>query len=197
MPSKKKKIGILGGTFDPIHWGHLILAEQAAEKFQLNKVIFIPCAHPPHKKGKKISPAKKRWDMVKLAIQGNPKFLVSDLEIKRGGYSYTVDTLTQLKKIYPKSELYFLTGSDMLKDIYNWRKPEKIYKLAKLVIAFRPSFDKINRKNKFVLKSLFLEIPAVDISSTQIREKIKNKESIKYLVHPEVERYIKKKRLYK
>lgn len=194
---KKKGIGILGGTFDPIHWGHLILAEQASEKFNLDQVIFIPAAKPPHKKGKKISSAKVRLEMVKLALKDNPKFFLSEIELKRSGYSYTVETLTALKKLYPNFELYFLTGSDMLKEIYNWRKPEQIYQLAKIVIAYRPGFDKINFKNKFTKKSLFLEIPALDISSTQIREKVKNKKSIKYLVHPEVERYIKEKKLYR
>jgi nicotinate-nucleotide adenylyltransferase len=193
----QKKIGILGGTFDPIHIGHLVLAEEVKDKLGLNGVIFIPCSHPPHKTKRKLSPVKDRFRMTQLAIEGNRSFSVSDIELKRGGLSYTVDTLRQLKELHPRSQIYFLTGSDMLEEIHTWREPEEIYKLAKMVIATRPGFDKFDPKNRFAKKSTVVEITGVDISSSQIRERVKKGQSIKYLVSPRVEEYIKKKKLYK
>jgi nicotinate-nucleotide adenylyltransferase len=194
--ANKEKIGILGGTFDPIHIGHLILAEQVKDRLELDGVIFIPCLQPPHKTKRKSSPAKDRFRMIQLAIEGNRSVSVSDIELKRGGLSYTVDTLRQLKNIHPRSQIYFLTGSDMLEEIHTWREPEEIYKLAKIVIATRPGFDKFDPKNRFAKKSLVVEISGVEISSSQIREKVKKRQSIKYLVPPRVEEYIKKKKLY-
>lgn len=193
----QKKIGILGGTFDPIHMGHLVLAEEVKEKLRLDEVIFIPCLQPPHKTKRKLSPAKDRFRMTQLSIEGNRSFSVSDIELKRGGLSYTVDTLRQLKEIHPRSQIYFLTGSDILEEIHTWREPEEIYQLAKMVIATRPGFDRIDPKNRFAKKSTIVEITGVDISSSQIRERVKKGQSIKYLVPSRVEEYIKKKKLYK
>lgn len=192
----KKRLGVLGGTFDPIHLGHLVLAEQVREKLQLEKVIFIPSASPPHKTEQKLSPAEDRFEMTKLALDGNPHFSVSDIELKREGPSYTVETLRELKKLYKNSEIYFLTGSDVLEEIKDWKDPEEIYELAKIVIGVRPGFDKFDPKNHFVQKSIIFNITGIDISSTQIREKVRKGESIKYLVPSKVEEYIKKKNLY-
>lgn len=192
----KAKLGVLGGTFDPIHIGHLVLAEQVREKFQLEKIIFIPSASPPHKTEEKPSPADARFEMTKLALEGNPFFSVSDIELKREGLSYTVDTLRKLKELYKNSELYFLTGSDVLDEITMWRDPEEIYELAKIVIGVRPGFDKFDLENHFAKKSIIVNITGMDISSTQIREKVKSGETIKYLVPAKVEEYIKKKNLY-
>jgi len=193
----KNKIGVLGGTFDPIHVGHLVLAEQVREKFQLEQVIFIPSASPPHKTEQKLSSAEDRLKMTKLAVEGNPYFSVSDIELKREGLSYTVETLRKLKDLYKNSEIYFLTGSDVLNEITTWKDPEEIYKLAKIVIAVRPGFDKFDSEDHFAKKSIIVNITGVDISSTQIREKVKKGESIKYLVPLKVEEYIKKRNLYK
>jgi nicotinate-nucleotide adenylyltransferase len=193
----RKKVGILGGTFDPIHMGHLVLAEQVREKFQLERVIFIPCASPPHKTEQKLSPADDRFEMTKLALEGNPYFFVSDIELKREGLSYTVETLRELKEFYRDSEIYFLTGSDVLDEITTWKDPEEIYKLAKIVIGVRPGFDKFDPENHFAKKSIIVEITGIDISSTQIREKVRKGESIKYLVPSKVEEYIKNRNLYK
>jgi nicotinate-nucleotide adenylyltransferase len=192
-----QKLGVLGGTFDPIHMGHLVLAEQVREKFRLERVIFIPSASPPHKTEQKLSSANDRFEMTKLALEGNPYFFVSDIELKREGLSFTVETLRELKELYKDSEIYFLTGSDVLDEITSWRDPEEIYRLAKIVIAIRPGFDKFDPKNHFVKKSIIINITGMDISSTQIREKVKKGESIKYLVPSKVEEYIKKKNLYK
>jgi len=192
-----KKIGILGGTFDPLHLGHLVLAEQVKEKLRLDRVIFIPCFTPPHKTCRRLSPAKDRFEMTRLAIQDNPSFSISDMELKRKGISYTVDTLRELKRSYSKSEIYFLTGSDVLDEIHTWKNPEQICELAQVVIARRPGFDEIDPENHFAKKSILVDITGVDLSSTQIRERVKKGRSIKYLVPDVVEAYIKKKKLYR
>lgn len=192
----KKKIAVLGGTFDPIHMGHLVLAEQVREQFQLERVIFIPSASPPHKTEQKLSLAIHRFEMTKLALEGNSYFFVSDIELKREGLSYTVETLRKLKELYEDSKIYFLTGSDVLDEITTWKDPEEIYKLAKIVIAVRPGFDKFDPEDHFAQRSIIAKITGVDISSSQIREKVRKGESIKYLVPSKVEEYIKKKNLY-
>ena len=191
-----RKIGILGGTFDPIHVGHLVLAEQVRKKFQLERVIFIPSASPPHKTEQELSLAIHRFEMTKLALEGNPFFSVSDIELKREGLSYTVETLRKLKELYKNSEIYFLTGSDVLDEITTWKDPEEIYKLARIVIAVRPGFDKFDPEDHFAKKSIVARITGVDISSTQIKEKVRKGESIKYLVPSKVEEYIRKRNLY-
>ena len=193
----KKKIGILGGTFDPIHMGHLVLAEQVKEKLKLDRIIFIPCLRSPHKTRQKLSPAKDRLHMVRLALQDNPSFSVSDIELKRKGVSYTVDTLRELKRLHPGSQIYFLTGSDVVNELGAWKDPEKIYKLAKMVIAVRPGFDQFDPEDHFAKKSILVEITGLDISSSKLRNMAKRGKSIKYLVPLEVEQYIRKKRLYR
>jgi nicotinate-nucleotide adenylyltransferase len=193
----KKRIGILGGTFDPIHLGHLVMAEQVREKLRLNQVIFIPSANPPHKTERKLSPAGDRFQMTRLGVDGNSKFLVSDLELKRLGLSYTIDTLKQLKKLYPGQEIYFLTGSDVLDEIQTWREPEQIYVQAKVVIAIRPGFDRFDPENRFAKKSIIVPIIGIDVSSSQIRAKVRKGESIRYLVPIKVEEYINRKKLYR
>ncbi len=192
----KKKMGILGGTFDPIHMGHLVLAQQVREKLRLGRVMFIPCLVPPHKTRQRLSPAKDRFRMVEMAVEDNPAFCVSDIELKRRGLSYTVDTLRLLKNSHPDAELHFLTGSDVLGEIHTWKDPEEIHRLAKMVIAVRPGFDSIDSKNPFAKRSMLVEITGVDISSSRIRQKVKKGQSIKYLVPPKVEEYILKKKLY-
>ena len=194
--ARLKRIGVLGGTFDPIHLGHLVLAEQVKEKIQLDQVIFIPSASPPHKTKQKLSSAIDRFQMTKLALEGNRKFSVSDMELKRDGLSYTVDTLKELKRIYRNSEIYFLTGSDVLDEIHTWKNPEQIYKLVKVVIATRPGFDSFDPDNHFAKKSIIIPITGVDISSTKIRELARKGKSIRYLVPAKVEEYIIRNKLY-
>ena len=192
-----KKIGILGGTFDPIHLGHLVLAEQVKEKLKLDQVVFIPCLRSPHKTRQKLSPAKDRYRMTQLAVEGNSSFAVSDIELKRKGLSYTVDTLTDLKNLYPNSKIYFLTGSDVLKEFAAWKHPEQIYRLAKVVIAIRPGFDEFDRRNRFAKKSIVVPITGIDVSSSEIRQRVKKGRSIKSLVPPSVDDFIKRKKLYR
>jgi len=195
--NKKQKMGILGGTFDPIHLGHLILAKQLAEKLKLDKVLFIPSASPPHKDLSEVSDAKIRFEMTKLAVEDNHLFSVSDIELKREGRSYTVITIQELKKLYPDSEPYLLGGSDILDEINTWKEPEKIFELIKVVIGVRPGFNKIDKDNEFLKKSIVYPINGLEISSSQIREKVKKGESIRYLVPLKVEEFIRAKGLYK
>ena len=198
MPrDKKKRLGILGGTFDPIHSGHLILAEQLKEELKLQKVIFIPSANPPHKEDHPVSLAKDRLQMVKLAIRDNPDFLISDIELKRKGKSYTIDTLTQLKKLYKDSELFFLLGSDAIDELPTWKEPDKIFQKVKVAIALRPGCDRINPENRLVKKSLVIPINGLNISSTQVRERVREGKSIRYLVPRGVEEFIRSKKLYR
>jgi nicotinate-nucleotide adenylyltransferase len=187
------KIGILGGTFNPVHIGHLILAEEIREKLGLNKVIFVPAFLPPHKENGSIASAAARLAMVRMAVKTNPNFFVSDVEIKRKGKSYTIDTVKEFNKIYPEDELYFITGSDLLNYLDDWKDLRNIIQIVKFVVATRPGFplDKIPSYIKTV------SIRAVDVSAFEIRQCIKEKRSFRYLVPESVLKYINKKRLYR
>lgn len=185
------KIGILGGTFNPPHLGHLILAQEALEQLELEKVFFIPASTPPHKSSRSLKP-KIRLKMVSLAIAGNSKFKVLDLEIKRKGVSYTVETLLELKKMYPRAKLYLIIGSDLAADIANWKNPDKIKEIANIAVAKRKGFPLLSREN-----FLFLDTSEVDISSSLVRIRAQAKKSIKYLVPGKVEKFIIKNSIYK
>lgn len=187
------KIGILGGTFDPVHLGHLHLAKKVCQKLRLSKIIFIPTYLPPHKKSIKITPAKHRYNMLKLAIKGYRKFTASDIETKRKGRSYSVITLRQLRKKYgPKAELFFITGSDSLKELDKWKNLNEILKLSNFVIVKRPHFEFKNIPEGFIV----VDIKAKDISATEIREKIRMGASIVHIIPKGVREYIDKHRLY-
>ncbi len=187
------KIGILGGTFNPVHIGHLILAEEAREKIGLDRIIFVPTFLPPHKNGSEIASATNRFEMIKTAIRANKAFMVSDLEIRRQGRSYTIDTLRELKKKYPHDELYFISGSDLLKYLEAWKDLTEILKMVKFVVATRPGYplEKIPHYISTV------SIRAVDVSAFEIREAIKEKKSFRYLVPESVFNYITKRKLYR
>lgn len=187
------RIGIFGGTFNPIHFGHLVLAEQAYEKLSLDSVIFIPSFYPPHKKTPDIASATHRYNMVKLAIQGNPRFRISNIEIKRKGRSFSIDTLRQINNIYPKARLFFISGSDVSDQISKWKSSDQLLLLAKFVLAKRPGY-RLKKSNKNIA---VISITELDISSSMIRRKIKTKQSIRYLMPLRVFRYIREKRLYR
>ena len=187
------RIGLLGGTFNPIHIGHLILAEEAREKLNLDKIILVPAYLPPHKDITGIASAKDRYAMVKLAIKGNRYFAVSDIEIKRDGRSYTIDTVREFKKIYPKDELFFITGSDLLKYLDEWKDLSEIVKMVEFVVATRPGYplEKIPGYIKTV------STRAVDVSAFEVRECITQNKSFRYLVPEAVFDYIIRRKLYK
>lgn len=186
------KIGILGGTFNPIHIGHLIIAEEAREKLGLERIIFVPAYLPPHKDNSDIAPAHHRLNMAKLAIKGNKYFLVSDMEIKRDGRSYTIDTIKEFKKIYPDEDLYFIIGSDLLTYLDEWKDLSEIIKMVKFVAATRPGYPLKNLPSYIST----VDIRAVDISGFEIRNCVKEHKSFRYLVPDAVYKYILKKRLY-
>jgi nicotinate-nucleotide adenylyltransferase len=188
------RIGIFGGTFDPPHIAHLIIAEQAVEELKLDVVYFIPAHIPPHKGHGGFVTAEHRWNMVRKAITGNKKFRASNIELKRKGISYTVDTLRVFKERYPASELFFIIGGDNYRQFHSWKSPKEILRLATIVVYHRPG-AKLNSSD-FHRSVVFLHSAMVDLSSTMIRERLYQKESITYLVSPAVERYINQQSLY-
>jgi nicotinate-nucleotide adenylyltransferase len=187
------KIGILGGTFNPVHLGHLILADEVREKIQLDRVIFMPTYLPPHKDSSGIAAASDRYKMIKLAIKENKYFGSSDAEIKRDGRSYTIDTIKEFKRNFPNEELYFITGSDLLKYLDEWKDLSEIIKMVKFIVATRPGYP----LEKIPAYIQTVAIRAVDISAFQIRNCIRENKSFRYLVPEAVYDYIVKKKLYK
>jgi nicotinate-nucleotide adenylyltransferase len=188
------KIGIFGGTFDPIHTGHLKLAHAAMEQFGLQKVLFVPALTPPHKASRSdLTPAPFRYRMVEMAIQDEPRFEISDVEFNRPGTSYTVDTLREFKKKYPHDELYLILGEDSAADIPQWREPEEIGRLARLAAARRPGYLLPSE----IPGLLRIEMPECPVSSSSIREQLSRQGNAGTAVLPEkVETYIRKMKLY-
>jgi nicotinate-nucleotide adenylyltransferase len=186
------KIGILGGTFDPIHYGHLILGEQVLGQLGLDKVIFVPTYLPPHKSEKGILSAKHRLKMIELAVKWNKHFVVSDIEMRRKGKSYTVDTLRAIKSKFSGARLFFICGSDLVKEIPTWKNVDEIYSLAKFVLAKRPGFGRRLSGENF----LKIDVAQVDISSSLIRGLVRQGRSVRYLTPGAVVDYIAKHKLY-
>ncbi|MCX7983364.1 MAG: nicotinate (nicotinamide) nucleotide adenylyltransferase [Bacteroidetes bacterium] len=189
-----KRLCLYGGTFDPPHIGHLIIAESAREQLELDKVFFVPAYRPPHKKTSKCTRAVDRIAMLQLAIEGNLHFDILDLEIQRKGVSYTVETVREFRKLYPKQTIYFLLGSDNFNTFHTWKEPKRIIELVQLVVYERPGFPCAQPRED--CSYVQLKGPFVDISSTQIRTKVANGESIRYLVPERIESYIRRKKLY-
>ena len=190
--AESRRIGILGGTFNPVHIGHLILAEGAKELLGLDKVIFVPTFIPPHKRTSGVVCARDRYHMLSLAIKSNPSFEVSDIEIKRRGISYSVETVQQLKSKLGKVDLYFIVGSDFIAEFSTWKDTERLRKICKFAIAQRPGYF----CKKLPRNMLVIEVRALDVSSTFIRKRIKAGKSIRYFVPHEVRKYIIKKKMY-
>ncbi len=188
-----KRIAILGGTFNPIHVGHLTIAEMVREEFGLDKVIFVPCDLPPHKNSKGVITARERLQMIRLAIKDNPYFEASDFEIKRGGKSYSIDTVRFFKDQYPKgTKIFFIIGGDHLATLHTWKRIEEVIRIVSFVAVYRPGFQE--KESKIRVKSIV--IPGVHTSSSHIRERIRRGKSVKYLVPENVIRYIEKKNIY-
>ena len=189
---------LFGGTFDPPHIGHLIIAESILSDLDIDKIIFIPSSIPPHKPLHSYSSASSRVEMLQISIKGTPAFQISDIELNRPGASYSVDTIKQIKSqmSLSKEELYFVIGSDSLVEFQTWKNPHEILSLAQVIIAPRPLFTKDMVKPEFLEQVQFLDTPQIDISSSMIRERVREKKSIRYYVIPEVLEYIQEKRLY-
>ncbi len=187
------RIGILGGTFDPIHQGHLSLARAAQKQFELAKVLFIPAFIPPHKKDRSdITPAPHRYRMVEMAISEEPDFEISDIEFIRPEISYTVDTLKQLKKAHPGDELFLIMGADSLEGMPSWKEPEEIAKMAGLLAAKRPGSSASRLKNVS-----WIDMPECPVSSSEVRNNLtRGTGSCEKVLPVKVEHYIRKMKLY-
>lgn len=197
-------LGIFGGSFNPIHTGHLLLAEYIREEFILDRVIFIPAGNPPHKKVMDLETAHHRYNMVKLAIEDNPFFDVSDIEFKREGISYTCDTLSEIKNEYPSGKLFFVCGSDSIVQFVSWREIGRIFELADIIVARRTNVSEkeleytINEYRKsYNARITCSSAPYLEISSTDIRNRIKKGLSIRYMVPSKVSGYIESNGLYR
>ncbi|APT82105.1 nicotinate-nucleotide adenylyltransferase [Corynebacterium ammoniagenes] len=192
------KIGIMGGTFDPIHNGHLVAASEAAYRFDLDKVIFVPTGQPWQKADRDVTDAEHRYLMTMVATASNPRFTVSRVDIDRNGPTYTIDTLRDIRKFYPDAELYFITGADALSSIMSWRDWEDMLEMAHFVGVTRPGYpltrDMVPEDQRDNIE--LIDIPAMAISSTDCRERARGGEPVWYLVPDGVVQYIAKNHLY-
>jgi len=213
------RIGLFGGTFDPIHWGHLRSAEEVSETFKLERVIFIPASIPPHKMGQRTTPAQDRLRMVRLATAGNPRFSVSTTEITRPGVSYSIDTLRHFAGKSKKDDsLFFIIGLDAFREIGTWKHYRQIFPLCNFIVTSRPGsknpdplrgtsvavkklfcydFERRTYRHQSGTHIFFIELTDIAISASEIRELVKQRRSIRYLVPPAVEKFIKQRGLYR
>lgn len=188
------RLGVLGGTFDPVHFGHLILAEHAREQLSLDSVLFVPAGLPWRKADRAITGAEHRLEMLRLAIDDNPAFAISELETQKAGPSYTADTLAALTSENPGAHLYFILGEDALHDLPNWRDPARITALATLAVARRPgATESLTAEDESVA---WISMPPIGVTSTVIRERVGAGLSIRYLTPDPVAAYIRGQRLY-
>lgn len=195
--NRLSRVGIFGGTFDPPHLGHLIVAEEVRQSFALGKIVFIPSARPPHKERSPVVEATYRYIMTELAIQDNPYFEVSDIEIRRPGKSYTIDTIKEFKKTYGSEvEIYFIMGGDGIFEIDTWKEPEGILRLCKVIVTTRPGFDLLKVEDRLKKKVILTEVSGIGISSSEIRQRLRKGKGIRYLVPKSVEEFILNKDLY-
>ena len=192
------KTCLFGGTFDPPHFGHLIVAQTIFEAEHFDKIVFIPAHIPPHKKGQKISSLELRLEMLKIAIKDNPNFEISDIEIKRGGVSYSLETIRDYKDQteLSRDELFYLIGSDSLKLFYAWENPKAILKECQLIVAIRPGFRPSDIPNWILAKVQFANIPRIEISSSQIRARWIEDKTIRYMVTQPVWEFINENNIY-
>lgn len=198
-------MGLFGGSFNPVHLGHLVMAQDALERFGLDRVLFVPASTPPHKSGAALLAADHRIEMLRIAVEGDSRFEVSDEEIRRGGVSYSVDTIRAMKDRYPAARLHFIVGGDTLRELRTWKSIEEILTLCEIVTVARPGETLANvppaslgvpeSHAKRLLKNVVMG-HLMDISSTDIRQRVVRGQSIRYLVPAGVEQYIASRRLY-
>lgn len=188
-----KRIGILGGTFNPIHIGHLMIAQMVLEKLGLDKVIFVPSCLPPHKSGLNLIDARHRLRMAHLGVRGNRHFEVSSFEIVKGGKSYSVDTVRYFRRRYPGVKLFFIIGSDHIAKLHTWKNIQEVVKIVSFIAVYRPGFKTI--RSRIRVKSII--IPGVHTSSSDIRRRLVAGKTVKHLIPENVLRYIRKHKLYR
>ncbi|WP_328956847.1 nicotinate-nucleotide adenylyltransferase [Kitasatospora purpeofusca] len=191
----KRRVGVMGGTFDPIHHGHLVAASEVASAFHLDEVIFVPTGQPWQKSDREVTPAEDRYLMTVIATAENPQFSVSRIDIDREGPTYTVDTLRDLRALHPDADLFFITGADALAQILSWRDSEELFSLAHFIGCTRPGHTLTDAGLPVGGVSL-VEVPALAISSTDCRDRVAKGEPVWYLVPDGVVRYIDKRALY-
>ena len=205
MRPAAEKLGVLGGSFNPIHIGHLIIAEAAYESLNLDEVLFIPAKQPPHKPSEKLAPAVHRCNMVRLAIRGNDRFRISTMEIRRRSPSYSIDTITQLRRARPSADIFFIIGADTILELHTWKRIRDLATLCTFAVAVRPGFSLrrlddlravLGEEAVAAMKASIIRVPPIGVSSTDIRRRIAEGRSIRYLVPAAVERYIREKGLY-
>jgi len=192
------RIGILGGTFDPIHIGHLIVGQEALWRCSLDQMLFVPCADPPHKRSSQMAPAEVRAEMVRLAISDNPFFALSRIELDRPGTSYTVDTLRILReRLGDSAQVFLVIGADGAVEMRTWCNPEGVLELAQVTVVGRPGFDLRQVDPELGRQMTFLEIPLVDVSSTDIRRRLRAGDPVRYLLPDAVAQFIQSGGLYR
>ncbi len=198
----RRKLGVMGGTFDPIHHGHLVAASEVANRFELDEVIFVPTGQPWQKANKQVSPAEDRYLMTVIATASNPRFSVSRADIERNKVTYTVDTLREMQSAHPDDELYFITGADALANILTWQDWTELFELAKFVGVSRPGYELNTDHLEEHLRDLpadavtMIEVPALAISSSECRRRAAEGRPVWYLVPDGVVQYISKRHLY-
>ena len=199
------RIGVFGGTFDPVHLGHLILAEQCREQGQLDQVLYVPAARPPHKRDQPLTPFAQRAEMLALAIAGQPAFRVDELERERPGPSFTVETLEAIHVRQPADELFLVIGSDTLDDLPQWREPVRVLELAGLLVAARPNWEMptaetlraaLQLPREATLRLQVVQMPLIEISSRDLRRRASEGRSISFMLPRAVEVFIREKHIY-
>ena len=197
--SERRRVGIMGGTFDPIHHGHLVAASEVQSWFDLDQVIFVPTGEPWQKADREVSPAEHRYLMTVIATAANPRFEVSRVDIDRSGPTYTIDTLRELTALHPDADLYFITGADAMAALLTWQDHEELFKLAHFVGCTRPGHELTDVSLEGLPRDriTLVEIPALTISSTDCRHRVESGEPVWYLVPDGVVQYIGKHELYR
>jgi nicotinate-nucleotide adenylyltransferase len=184
------KVGLFGGTFDPPHVGHLLVAEHAREILGLDRLVLIPSAISPHKRNRQLTPAEHRLAMVRIAVAGVQHIEVSDIEVRRGGVSYSIETLQAMQQEHPGADLTLMIGLDNVTDFGMWRDPEGILGIARVAVLARPGYQPPDPANVFARRMQMCAVPEIDIASRDIRRRVKEGRSIHWMVPPEVEHYI-------
>lgn len=190
----KQRVGLLGGSFNPVHLGHLIIAQDAWEQARLDQVWFIPCHLPPHKPDCDLAPSKHRWAMLRLALAGDSRFRALDLELRRGGISYSVDTVEELRRRYPTIQFYFIIGADGVADLPRWKNAERLVRLCRFLVLERPGYV---IEGPWAARCRIIQGHHCDIASHDIRARVRTGKSIRYLVPEAVFRYIRRRKLYR